>query len=79
MEKKIYWVCVGYCGPRIKTEGNEKYGYSDRVVPVYCTEDELEGIATAVGKGYLADSCVVYDNERCNRYERPMWVLWDCM
>lgn len=79
MEKKFYWVSLGYCGPRVKTEGNEKYGYEDRKVPVYCTEDELEGIARAIGKGYLADSCVVYDNERCSRHESPMWVLWDCM
>lgn len=79
MEKKTYYVVVGYCGHLLRTPGNKKYGYGDRVVPVKCTEDELETVATAIGKGYLADSCVVYENEDYSRYQKPYAVFWDCM
>lgn len=79
MEKKTFYLSIGYCGPLCSTKGNRKYGQQTFTVPVYCTEDELEAVAYAVGKGYLADSCVVYDYEDFTRYDKPYWVAWDCM
>ena len=81
MEKKFYYISIGYCGRALRTSGNQKYGYSDKVVPVYCTEDELEIVAAAVAKGFLADSCTVFETEEDahDRYAQPYMMLWDCM
>lgn len=86
MEKKMFYVSIGYCGSLVRTEGNRKYGNGTRgrantVVPVYCTEEELKTVATAVGKGLLADSCTVSLSEAdaWDSYVEPYAVLWDCM
>lgn len=81
MEKRFYYVSIGYCGRFLRTPGNQKYGYGDKVIPVRCTEDEIETVATAVGKGYLADSCTVSltEEEAWDNYSQPYMVLWDCM
>lgn len=81
MAKKFFYISVGYCGRALRTEGNQKYGYGDKVVPVYCEESEVKEIARAVGKGFLADSCTVFETEEDahNRYAQPYMVLWDCM
>lgn len=79
MEKKTYYIHIGYCGPLCKTPGNRKYGHKEFIVPVVCTEEELETVAYAIGRGYLADSVVVHDHENATNYERPYWVAWDCM
>lgn len=81
MEKKFYYISIGYCGRALRTNGNQKYGYGDKVVPVYCAENELVSVATAVGQGFLADSCTVFETEEDahNRYALPYRVLWDCM
>ncbi len=79
MEKKTFYVLLGYCGPLVSTPGNRKYGYEDKIVPVESTDEEIESVARSVGKGRLADSCVVYDNPQCSRYEKPFLVCWDCM
>ena len=80
MEEKMYYVQVGYCGPRCHTPGNRKYGCNAEFeVPVKCTEKDLDVVATAIGRGYLGDSVVVYDHEHASRYEKPLSVMWDCM
>lgn len=81
MEKRIYYITIGYCGRLLNTAGNRKYGYSDRVIPVYCTEEELGSVAYAVGKGFLADSCIasLTEEDAHNRYAQPYRVFWDCM
>ena len=79
MEKKMYYVSCGYCGRNLKTQGNQKYGYNDINIPVFCTEEELDVIAPAIGRGYLADSLVVYDNPECNKYSPYFKMYWDCM
>lgn len=81
MEKRFYYISIGYCGRAIRTDGNQKYGYKDKVVPVYCTEDEVKSMAEAIGKGFLADSCTVFkiEEDAHNRYAKPYMVLWDCM
>lgn len=85
-EKKTYYVSIGYCGSLVHTAGNRKYGYgikgrANNVVPIECTEDELVAMATAVGKGLLADSCTISLTEReaWDAYCPPYKVLWDCM
>ena len=85
-EKKFFYVSIGYCGPLCKTEGNQKYGYgrhgrADKVVPIYCSERELDTVARAVGKGLLADSCTVSltEDDAWDAYVAPYAVLWDCM
>lgn len=86
MEKKTYYVSICYCGALVTTPGNMKYGpgikgRANNVVPITCTEDELETMATAVGKGLLADSCTIAltESDAWNLYVRPYMVLWDCM
>lgn len=79
MEKKMFYVVVGYCGRLLKTEGNQKYGYDDIEVPVFCTEEELDVVAPAIGKGYLADSLIVNERPHQSRYEMYYKMYWDCM
>ena len=79
MEKKVFCVVVGYCGPLCSTPGNRKFGHEDRPVVVECTDEELEKKATSIGKKYLADSLVVYEGDWYNRYEQPYRIFWDCM
>lgn len=86
MEKKTYYVSIGYCGASLRTPGNMKYGpgaygRADKVVPVFCTEDELKAVAAAVGEGLLADSCTISltEEEAWDGYSQPYKVLWDCM
>ena len=86
MEKKSYYVSIGYCGAMLRTPGNRKYGpgikgRANNVVPITCTEDELDEIATAVGKGLLADSCTIAltESDAWDAYVEPYKVLWDCM
>ena len=86
MEKKTYYVSIGYCGALVSTPGNRKYGCgihgrANNVVPITCTEDELEAMATAVGKGLLADSCTIAltEEDAWDGYVQPYMVLWDCM
>ena len=81
MEKRTYYISIGYCGRLLQTAGNQKYGYGTRVIPVVCTKDELDVVAKAVGEGYLADSCTVSltEEEANDRYSKPYAVYWDCM
>lgn len=86
MEKRFYYISIGYCGRLLCTPGNQKYGYAirgraNKVIPVYCTKEELETVATAVGKGLLADSCTVSltEEEAWDGFAEPYKVLWDCM
>lgn len=82
MEKKTYYVSIGYCGALARTPGNRKYGPGIKnVVPITCTEDELVQVATAVGKGLLADSCTIAltESDAWDAYVEPYKVLWDCM
>lgn len=74
MEKKTYYVSIGYCGAPVRTPVNS-------VVPITCTEDELDEIATAVGKGLLADSCTIAltESDAWDAYVEPYKVLWDSM
>ena len=79
-KKRFFTVVVGYCGANCKTAGNRKYGCSDYSVVVFCTEKQLETVATAIGEGRLADSLVVFEgNEGYSRYEQPYRIFWDCM
>ena len=68
MEKKTYYIEVAWMGSRDYEQ-----------VPVCCEEKDLDLIATAVGKGYKADSCVVFLTGGDNTYSKPYMVLWDCM
>ena len=79
MEKKTYYVSIGYCDALVRTPGIK--GRANDVVPIACTEDELEAMATAVGKGLLADSCTVSltESDAWDAYVKPYKVLWDCM
>jgi hypothetical protein len=86
MEKKTYYVSIGYCGALVRTPGNRKYGpgikgRANNVVPITCTEDDLVEIATAVGRGLLADSCTIAltESDAWDAYVVPYKVLWDCM
>lgn len=79
---KTYYVSIGYCGANIRTEGNQKYGYNAHmVIPIKCTEDELDVVADALCRGYLADVCTVSLTEKdaWNDYARPYRVYRDCM
>ena len=71
--KKTFYVSMGYIGGY--------YGRANRVVPVYCTEEELETVASAVGRGYNADACSVSLTEKdaWSTFSEPYLVLWDCM
>ena len=86
MEKRFYYVSIGYCGSALRTAGNQKYGYgirgrANKVVPIYCSEEELDAVAMAVGQGYLADSCSVAltEEEAWNCFCKHYAVYWDCM
>lgn len=70
MNKKFYVCC--------RNKGL-LYEEGATIVPIICSEENLEVVATAIGKGYNADSCVVYDNPNCKLYEPPYKVYWDCM
>lgn len=60
---KKYWVNIYYCLSK-QTPGNKKYGMdAEFTVPIQCAENRVTEIATAIGKGYLADNVVVYDVE----------------
>lgn len=81
MEKRFYYISIGFCGPRLRTRGNQKYGYADKVIPVFCTEEELDIVAKSVGEGFFADSCTVFltEEEAHDLYAKPYKVFWDCM
>ena len=75
MEKKTYYVSIGYCGASLRTPGNMKYGpgaygRADKVVPVFCTEDELKAVAAA--------TISLTEEEAWDGYSQPYKVLWDC-
>ena len=71
--KKTFYVSMGYVGGY--------RGRAGRVVPVRCTEEELETVATAVGRGHNADACSVSltEEDAWNTFAKPYLVLWDCM
>ena len=68
MKKKTYYVEISWMGSR-----------NYKQIPIYCTEGEVETIATAIGKGANADSCCVFLNGGDNTYVRPYMCIWDCM
>ena len=82
MEKKEFYVTVGYCGHLCSTPGNRAYGCGTvNVIPVICTEDEIEDQARSIGRRLLADSCSISldEEDAWDTYVKPWKVLWDCM
>jgi hypothetical protein len=69
MEKKTFYVEVGWIG-------NAK---APKQIPVKCTDEELDIVAPAIGKGYDADSCVVFLTGGDNRHNPVYARYWDCM
>lgn len=79
-EEKNFWVSVSYCGALLRTPGNQKYGvHTEHIIPVVCKEEDLATITRAIGKGFLGDCYVAYDNPICDRHTGPYLVVKDCM
>lgn len=56
------------------------YVSSDNVqVCVLCTEEELDAIAIAIGRGNGAKTLVAYDQPNCTAHSQPYKVYWDCI
>lgn len=51
-------------------------GNSAQVIPIVCQESQIDAVAIAIGKGYKAESCAVYENSWDSI---PIKVLWDTM
>lgn len=68
MDKKTYYVEIAWVGSR-----------NYKQIPINCTEDEINVVATAIGKGADADSCCVFLTNGDNSHVQPYIRLWDCM
>lgn len=70
--KKKFYIAWGFAGDSDSICTN-------RQICVLCSEEELDVIATAIGKGYDADSLIVYDKPNQTPCNKPYKVYWDCM
>lgn len=70
MERRRFYISWGFIGDS---------KYTNRQICVLCSEEELDVIATAIGKGNDADSLVVYDKPNQTNWDKPYKVYWDCM